>query len=258
MSANFSFEGKVVLVTGGTSGVGLAITRGFTLAGAKVHIAGTDEVKGGKVVKELQNVVFHPCDLTDSTQIQDLVNSVVAEDGGCDILIPTAGYVVMSKVEELPESTWKNMIDLMLTSPFLLAHHFLPMMYRKKWGRIVNIGSACSIHGAPLKAAYVSAKHGLIGLTKVTALEANEHGVTCNCICPTWIRTPPVEGIVNQLSKEQGKSAEQIIRELVPDTGCKRLLEPSEVADYVMYLCTDLAAGITGSTVTIDCGLSAL
>ncbi|ORX89166.1 3-hydroxybutyrate dehydrogenase [Basidiobolus meristosporus CBS 931.73] len=258
MSATFNFEGKVVVVAGGSSGVGLAVTQAFSKAGAKVHIAATNETKGAAVAKETKNVVFHQCDLTNPRQIQKLVDEVVSEDGGCDILIPAAGYVTSSKVEELPEKTWRDAIDLMLTAPFLLAQHFLPPMYRRKWGRIVNIGSAGSLHGLPTKVAYTSAKHGLIGLTKVIALEANEHGVTCNSVCPTYIRTPPIEEMISQMSQEQSKSTEQIIQEIAPDTGCKRLLEPSEVANYVLYLCTDLAAGINGSAATIDCGHSAL
>ena len=156
------------------------------------------------------------------------------------------------------EDRWEQLIRIMLIAPFLLTKYALPSMYRRGWGRIVNIASIHGLVASPYKSAYISAKHGLIGLTKTVAVEAGDRGVTCNAICPSYVRTPLVEHQIDDLAATNNLSSEQVIGEIMlAPAAIKRLLEPSEVAAYATFLCSESAAGITGSAQTIDCGWTA-
>jgi 3-hydroxybutyrate dehydrogenase len=172
--------------------------------------------------------------------------------------VNNAGIQHVAPLTEFPEAKWRLLIELMLTAPFLLTKAALPGMYERGWGRIVNIGSVHSLRASAFKSAYVSAKHGLLGLTRVTALEGAEHGVTCNCVCPSYVRTALVEKQIADQARVHGIPESEVVEKImVAEAAIHRLLEPSEVAGYIAFLCSDAASGVTGSAVTIDCGWTA-
>lgn len=165
-----------------------------------------------------------------------------------------AGLQHVSSLESFPEHQWRQMQEIMLTAPFLLTQAVLPSMYAQNWGRIINVGSINSVIGSPYKAAYVAAKHGVLGLTRVTALEAGVYGVTCNCLCPSYVNTPLVEAQIKPLAETHEIAEEVVPKIIAPGSAVKRLLESWEVAKLVAFLCGEAAGGITGSVQNIDCG----
>jgi len=161
-------------------------------------------------------------------------------------------------VEEFPEERWELMIRIMLVGPFLLTKYALPLMYERKWGRIINVSSLHGVVASPYKSAYISAKHGLMGLTKTVALEAADKGVTVNAICPSYVRTPLVEKQIADQARVHGLSEKEVVEHIMlAPAAVKRLLEPSEVAAYVAFLCSEAAGGITGAAQMMDCGWTA-
>ncbi|WP_376794560.1 3-hydroxybutyrate dehydrogenase [Thermogemmatispora sp.] len=250
--------GKVALVTGAASGIGLAIARDLAGHGARVTLCDVNVERGQKVAAELPGARFAAADLTREAEIERLVAETLAAEGRIDILVNNAGFQHVAPLEHFPVEKWRQMIDLMLTAPFLLTRAVLPGMYERGWGRIVNIASVHALRASALKAAYVSAKHGLLGLTRVTALEGAPHGVTCNAVCPSYVRTPLVEGQIPALARQHAIPEERVVAEVMTArSAIRRLLEPEEVAQLVSYLCSEAAAGITGSAQVIDCGWTA-
>ena len=251
-------EGKIALVTGGASGIGLAIVRDFAQHGMRVTLSDIDAERGRALASELSGVRFQAADMTNSDDIQRLVAQTIEVEGRIDILVNNAGIQHVAPIPEFPEAKWRQIIEIMLTAPFLLTKAVLPGMYAHKWGRIVNIASVHALRASAFKAAYVSAKHGLLGLTRVTALEGAEHGVTCNAICPSYVRTPLVEKQIADQARVHGIPESEVVEKIMVTEGAiRRLLEPEEVAQLVTYLCTDAASGITGSAQSIDCGWTA-
>jgi 3-hydroxybutyrate dehydrogenase len=251
-------EGKVAIVTGAASGIGLAIARDFAVHGIHVTLSDIDVEGGRAAAASLPNARFQAADMTDSQAIQQLVQETLAVEGHIDILVNNAGIQHVAPITEFPEAKWRQIIDLMLTAPFLLTKAVLPGMYERKWGRIINIASVHALRASAFKSAYVSAKHGLLGLTRVTALEAAEYGVTCNAICPSYVRTPLVEKqIADQARIHNIPESEVVEKIMVAEGAIRRLLEPAEVAQLATYLCTDAASAITGSAQVIDCGWTA-
>lgn len=186
------------------------------------------------------------------------VEETIAAVGRLDILVNNAGVQHVAPIQEFPEAKWRLLIELMLTAPFLMTQAALPGMYESGWGRIVNVGSVHSLRASAYKAAYVAAKHGLLGLTRVTALEGAGHGVTCNCICPSYVRTALVEKQIADQARTHGIAESDVVEKImVAEAPIHRLLEPAEVADYIVFLCSDAAAGVTGSAVSLDCGWTA-
>jgi 3-hydroxybutyrate dehydrogenase len=253
-----STEGKIAIVTGAASGIGLAVARDFVKHGIRVTLSDID-VEGGKAAAaELPGTRFQAADMTKSADIGRLVADTIAAEGQIDILVNNAGIQHVAPITEFPEEKWRLIIDLMLTAPFLLTKAVLPGMYTHKWGRIINISSVHGLRASAFKSAYVAAKHGLIGLTRVTALEGAEHGVTCNAICPSYVRTPLVEKQIADQARMHGIPESEVVEKIMVVEGAiRRLLEPEEVAQLVTYLCSDAASGITGSAPTIDCGWTA-
>ncbi len=197
-------------------------------------------------------------DLASATDCADLVAGVVDRHGRLDILVNNAGLQYVSPLVDYPEDRWDQLLAVMLTAPFLLTKAALPAMTAGGWGRIVNIGSIHSLVASPHKAAYVTAKHGLLGLTRVTALEAAEHGITANIVCPAFVRTALVESQIADLARAEGVSPADVERRvMLGPAAIKRLIEPDEVAELVGYLCSDAAGGITGSVFPIDAGWTA-
>jgi len=251
--------GKVAIVTGAASGIGLAVARELAGRGARVTLADVDAAAGERAARELQGARFQRADLTSAEDCRRLVTeTAVAAEGQVDILINNAGIQHVAPIPEFPEAKWRQMLDLMLTAPFLLTQAALPGMYARGWGRIVNVGSVHSLRASAFKSAYVAAKHGLLGLTRVMALEGAEHGVTCNCICPSYVRTALVEKQIADQARVHGIPESEVVEKImVAEAPIHRLLEPSEVAAYVGFLCSDAGAGITGSAQLIDCGWTA-
>jgi len=173
-------------------------------------------------------------------------------------MVNNAGLQHVAPVVDFPEEKWNLLIGVMLTGAFLCCKYSLPHMIKQKWGRIVNISSLHGRVASPFKVAYISAKHGVLGLTKVVALEQAENGITCNAICPAYVRTPLVEKQIADQAKTNGISEDEVVQKIMlAPAAIKRLLEPSEVASLVKYLCTDEAAGITGAALDIDLGWTA-
>jgi 3-hydroxybutyrate dehydrogenase len=251
-------EGKIAIVTGAASGIGLAVARDFAKQGIRVTLSDIDVAGGQAAAAELPSARFQAADMTKSADIERLVADTIAAEGQVDILVNNAGIQYVAPITEFPEAKWRQIIDLMLTAPFLLTKAVLPEMYTRKWGRIINIASVHALRASAFKSAYVSAKHGLLGLTRVTALEGAEHGVTCNAICPSYVRTPLVEKQIADQARVHGIPESEVVEKImVAEAPIHRLLEPEEVAQLVTYLCTDAASGITGSAQSIDCGWTA-
>ena len=251
-------EGKVAIVTGAASGIGLAVARDFAKQGIRVTLSDIDVAGGQAAAAELPGARFQTADMTKSDDVQRLVADTIAAEGQVDILVNNAGIQYVAPITEFPEAKWRQIIEIMLTAPFLLTKAVLPGMYTRGWGRIINIASVHALRASAFKSAYVSAKHGLLGLTRVTALEGAEHGVTCNAICPSYVRTPLVEKqIADQARMHNIPESEVVEKIMVVEGAIHRLLEPEEVAQLVTYLCTDAASAITGCAQTIDCGWTA-
>src|SRR5215467_11251310 len=253
-----SLEGKVAIVTGAASGIGLAIARDFAQHGIHVTLSDIDAERGSAAASELAGARFQAADMANSNDIAGLVTGTLAAEGQIDILVNNAGIQYVSPIIEFPEAKWRQIIEIMLTAPFLLTKAVLPGMYAHKWGRIINIASVHALRASAYKSAYVAAKHGLLGLTRVTALEGAPFGVTCNAICPSYVRTALVEKQIADQARIHGIPESEVVEKImVAEAAIHRLLEPDEVAAYIALLCSDAASGITGSAVTIDCGWTA-
>lgn len=253
-----NLAGKVAIVTGAASGIGLAIARDFARQGIRVTVSDIDVEHGKAVAAELAGARFQATDMTNPEDVKVLVNATIEAESHVDILVNNAGIQHVAPLTEFPEEKWRQIIEMMLTAPFLLTRAVLPGMYERNWGRIINISSVHGLRASAFKSAYVAAKHGIIGLTRVTALEGAEHGVTCNAICPSYVRTPLVEKQIAAQATMHGIPESEVVEKIMVAEGAiKRLLEPEEVAHLVTYLCGDAASGITGSAQTIDCGWTA-
>jgi 3-hydroxybutyrate dehydrogenase len=258
MPYQIDLSGRAALVTGGASGIGRAIAEELTAHGACVLIADLNETQGQSVADGLARGKFQRADVTSREDCYALVDRAEREWGGVDILVNCAGIQHVAPVEEFPEDRWDLMMRIMLTAPFLLTRRAIPSMYAKGWGRIINLSSIHGLIASPYKSAYTAAKHGLVGFTKSIALEAGDKGVTVNAICPSYVRTPLVEGQINDLATANHMSPEDVVEQIMlAPAARKQLLAPADVAALALYLCSEMAAGITGSTQTIDCGWTA-
>ena len=249
---------RAAIVTGAASGIGRAIATDLAAQGARVLFADLNAEEGERVAADFSTGAFQRADTAKQSDCDALVARAVREFGGVDILVNNAGLQHVAPVEEFPVETWEQLVRVMLFGAFYLTRAALPHMYAKGWGRIVNIASVHGLVASPYKSAYVAAKHGLVGFTKAVALEAAEKGVTVNAVCPSYVRTPLVEKQIADQAKVHGISEGAVIRDIMlAPAALKRLLEPSEVAAYVRFLCSDEAGGITGATQLIDAGWTA-
>jgi len=245
-------QDKVAVVTGGASGIGLAIAERFAADGAKVVVSDINP-EAGQAAADRLGGMFVQGDLSQRAACKMLIDRTVEAFGTVHILVNNAGFQHIEAVEEFPEDTWDKMIALMLTAPFLLTRYAWPYMKQQKWGRVVNMSSIHGVIASPFKAGYISAKHGMIGLTRTTALEGGPHGITVNAICPAYVRTPLVENQIADQARTRGLSEEEVIQNVMLEPAAiKRLIEPSEVAALVAYLCQDEAGVISGSPIMID------
>jgi len=250
--------GRVALVTGGASGIGRAIAGEFAARGARVAVVDLDEEAAARVAAALAGAIAVRCDVSDPAACETAVATVRRDLGQVDILVNDAGLQHVSPIETFPVERWRYLIDVMLVAPFVLTRAVLPDMYAHGWGRIVNLGSIHSLIASPNKSAYIAAKHGLLGLTRATAVEAGPHGVTVNAICPAFVRTPLVERQMADLAATEGIPLDQVTeRVMLAPAAVRRLIEPAEVARYAAFLCSDAAASITGSAQVIDGGWTA-
>ncbi len=247
-------SGKRALVTGSTSGIGLAIARSLRAEGAEVVLSGFgDEAAIAALCAELE-AIHVPADLSNRAGVEALM----AGAGPIDILVNNAGMQHVAPVEEFPVEKWDMIIALNLTAAFDACRLAIPHMKAAGWGRIINTASAHSLTASPFKSAYVSAKHGLAGLTKTLALELATHNITANCISPGYVWTPLVENQIPDTMAARGLSRDQVINDvLLQRQPTKKFVQPSDVGEMAVFLCKDAAANITGTNISMDGGWTA-
>ncbi|MBE0575464.1 MAG: 3-hydroxybutyrate dehydrogenase [Desulfuromonadales bacterium] len=248
---------KVAVITGAASGIGLAVADALAATGYRLVMADVNAESGKREADRL-NAYFLHADLSDRAACKALIDSAVAKYGSVDVLINNAGMQHVSPVEDFPEDKWDFMIRLMLTAPFLLTKYAWPYMKAAGWGRVINISSVHGLRASEFKSAYISAKHGLMGLTKTTALEGGPHGITVNAICPAYVRTPLVDNQIDAQAATHNIPREEVINSIMlKKASIKRMIEPGEIGAAVLYLCSDAAGCMTGTDFTIDCGWTA-
>ena len=238
------------LVTGGAGGIGAACVRRLAADGLHVTVADLDSEAADKVARDVGGDAWH-VDLADTAALADLSLDV-------DVLVNNAGIQHVAPVHEFPPERFAAILALMVEAPFLLVRAALPGMYERGFGRVVNISSVHGLVASPFKSAYVAAKHGLEGLSNVVALEGGEHGVTSNCVCPGYVRTPLVEKqIADQAAVHGIDEAEVVEQVMLTETAIKRLVEPEEVAELVSWVAGPHAAYVNGASLTMDGGWTA-
>ncbi len=248
---------KVAIVTGAASGIGLATAEMLVKEGAHVVMADVNEALLSEAAERIGGDCF-PADLSKREGCRALVDFALEKYGKTDILVNVAGIQNVASVEDFPEDRWDFMISLMLTAPFLLTKYTWPSMKEQGWGRVINLNSIHGLVASEFKSAYVSAKHGLMGLTKTAALEGGSCGITVNSICPAYVRTPLVDNQIEAQAQNHGISKEEVVSKIMlQKAAVKTLLEPETVANVVKFLCSDSASNITGSALTIDGGWTA-
>jgi 3-hydroxybutyrate dehydrogenase len=257
MSLNIDLSTRTALVTGAASGIGRACAVALAGAGARIVAADIDAT-GGETLAAAVGGLFVPADLSRRQDCQALARTALAHAGAVDILVNVAGFQHIDPVQDFPEEKWDALLAVMLTAPFLLTKYLWPAMQAQGWGRVIHLASVHGLVASPFKSAYISAKHGLIGLTRTTALEGGPYGITVNAICPAYVRTPLVENQIADQARTRGLSeAEVVERVMLEPAAIKRLIEPEEVAAMALYLCSDAARGVTGAALTLDLGWTA-
>ena len=247
---------RVLLITGAAQGIGFEISKAFSEAGAIVVLTDLNEVQ----VKEAADIlggsaIGLKCDVTIEQDIQQAIDETISQFGRIDILINNAGLQHVSKLEDFSTAKFELLVKVMLTAPFIATKLVLPHMKKQQFGRILNMASINGLVGFAGKAAYNSSKHGVIGLTKVTALETAADGITANAICPGYVDTPLVRNQFEDLAEVRGVPLESVLEEVIyPLVPQKRLLDVKEVADLALYLASESAKGITGQAVVLDGG----
>ena len=257
-------NGKTAVVTGSTSGIGLAIARALAQAGANVALngfgdAGEIEKSRAGIEKECKvKAIYLAADMTKPAEIAAMIRTAEQTLGSADILVANAGIQHVAPIEEFPVEKWDAIIAINLSSAFHAIRAAVPGMKAKKWGRIICTASAHSLVASPFKAAYITAKHGLAGLTKTVALEVATFGITANCISPGYVWTPLVERQIPDTMKARNLTKEQVINDvLLAAQPTKQFVTPEQVAALALYLCSDAAAQITGANLSIDGGWTA-
>ena len=259
-----TLAGKAAIVTGSTSGIGLGIARVLAARGVHVVLNGfgdaaeIERTRAGIATEFGVEALYDGADMTRPNAIAAMVERTAAELGQVDILVNNAGIQHVAPIETFPPAKWDAIIAIDLSSAFHTIRAALPGMKARGWGRIVNIASAHGLIASPFKSAYVAAKHGIVGLTKVVAVESAESGVTCNAICPGYVWTPLVEKQIEDQAKSHGIAREEVIRNvLLANQPNKRFATVEEIGAFTAFLCSDAAASITGTALPVDGGWTA-
>jgi 3-hydroxybutyrate dehydrogenase len=259
-----ALEGRVAIVTGSTSGIGLGIARGLAAAGASIVLNGFGDTAEIEATLDQLESSFHVpalylgADMSNVASIENMVAAVLKSWGRVDILVNNAGIQHVAPLESFPVEKWNAILAINLASAFHTTRLALPSMRANKWGRIINIASAHGLVASPFKSAYVAAKHGMVGLTKVTALETAEDGITCNAICPGYVWTPLVEAQIEDQAKAHGIARDKVIRDvLLKNQPNKRFATVEEMAALAVFLASDAGSSITGTALPVDGGWTA-
>ncbi|HEX2137879.1 MAG TPA: 3-hydroxybutyrate dehydrogenase [Microvirga sp.] len=257
-------DGKVAVITGSTSGIGLGIARQMAAAGAAIVLNGLgkpEEVSSTLSALEREfgvAAIFSPADMSDPVSIRGLIETTLDTYGRLDILVNNAGIQHVSPIDQFPVEKWDAVLAINLSSAFHTTRLAIPVMRQQGGGRIINIASAHALVGSPFKSAYVAAKHGIVGLTKVVALETAEHNITCNAVCPGYVWTPLVEAQIEGQAKSHGIPREQVIRDvLLAQQAIKRFATVDEIGALSVFLASPAAASITGAALPVDGGWTA-
>jgi len=250
---------RVVFLTGAASGIGYEMGNAFAKEGAQVVISDRLEDRAKEAAEQLRKEGYEAiglrCDVTSEQEISEAISETITNFGSLDVLINNAGMQHVSPIEEFPTDKFELLIQIMQIAPFIAIKHAFPIMKKQKYGRIINIASINGLVGFAGKAAYNSAKHGVIGLTKVAALEGAVHGITVNALCPGYVDTPLVRNQLQDLATTRNVPLERVLEDVIyPLVPQKRLLAVQEIADYALFLASEKAKGITGQAVVIDGG----
>jgi 3-hydroxybutyrate dehydrogenase len=257
-------NGKTALVTGSTSGIGLGIAERLAAEGANMVLNGfgdaqeIERLRADMAERHGVTVTYSDADMSDPAQIRAMIEQAEADFGAVDVLVNNAGIQHVAPVDEFPPEKFEQIVSINLNHCFHTIHYALPKMKLKGWGRIINIASAHGLVASAGKAAYVAAKHGVVGLTKVTALDTAKTGVTCNAICPGWVKTPLVEQQIEKKAQEKGCSIAQAEHDLLAEKQpALEFVTPEQIGAYCVFLCRDEARTITGAQLQIDGGWTA-
>jgi 3-hydroxybutyrate dehydrogenase len=257
-------EGETAIVTGSTSGIGLGIARTLAQRGANVVLNGFGDageieiVRASLAMEHEVEVTYDAADMSKPEAIGRMIEAAAAHFGRIDILVNNAGIQHVAPLEEFPPAKWDAILAINLSAAFHATRAVFAGMKARRWGRIVNVASAHALIASPYKSAYVAAKHGVLGLTKVTALEGAEHGITCNAICPGYVWTPLVEKQIDDQARSHGIPREQVIRDvLLVNQPTRKFATVEEISALTAFLCTDVAASITGTALPVDGGWTA-
>ncbi|AWC29617.1 3-hydroxybutyrate dehydrogenase [Bacillus cytotoxicus] len=253
---------QVIFLTGAASGIGYEMATTFAKEGAKVVVSDRLKERAKSAAEQLQKMghtaIGLKCDVTSEQEIEEAIAKTVAEFGSLHVLINNAGMQHVSPIDEFPTDTFELLIKIMQIAPFIAIKHAFPIMKKQQYGRIINIASINGLVGFAGKVAYNSAKHGVIGLTKVAALEGATHGITVNALCPGYVDTPLVRNQLQDLAHTRNVPLKRVLEDVIyPLVPQKRLLEVQEIASYALFLASEQAKGITGQAVVIDGGYTA-
>jgi 3-hydroxybutyrate dehydrogenase len=244
-------NGKSVVVTGSTSGIGLGIARSFAAEGSNIMLNGLgdaaeiEKLRAGIEADFKVKAVYSPADMTRPAEIADMIEQARRELGSVDVLVNNAGIQYVAPVDEFPPEKWDQIIAINLTAAFHTTRAVVPMMKANRWGRIINIASVHGLIASPFKSAYIAAKHGMVGLTKTVALETAEQGITCNAICPGWVKTPLVDKQIDAQAAAHKMPRDDVIRKVILERQpTKEFVKIEEVAALAVFLAGDAAASI--------------